>query len=142
MKNLSPSAHKNIFLLACLCLAIVLIIAAVGASRDEEMHRSYYEQYEAANRLFENRQFEEPYAVYGRLAKVYTTSYILELKMAVCAMNMDMWAEAVEHSRRTIELYPLLVKDMDLMDALAHGLNELGEHDAADMIEDFMYKRQ
>jgi len=63
MKSLSPSAHKNIFLLVCMCLAVLLIIAVVSAGRDEAMHRDLYRQYEAANRLFEERQFGEPYAI-------------------------------------------------------------------------------
>jgi len=141
MKNLSPSANKNVFLIVCLCLVVALIIAVVGANGDEAMHRQNYERYEAANKLFEDRQFQESYAAYRQLAATYRDSYILELKMAVCAMNMEMWVAAVEHTRRVIELYPMLSKDMDLMDALAHSLNELGQHEAADKIEDFMYNR-
>ena len=139
MKNISPSAHKNIFLLVCMCLAVLLIIAVVSAGRDEAMHRDLYRQYEAANRLFEERQFGEPYAIYKRLSELYSDSYILELKMAVCAMNMEMWDEAVGHSRRTIELYPMLSKDMDFMEAFIYCLKELGEHEAANSVEEYFY---
>ena len=137
--KLSPQAYKNIFLLACLCLAVLIAVAVITARGDKAMHISYNEQYETANAYFEKRRFEEPYEIYKELSDVYKTSYILELKMAVCAMNMDMWAEAVAHSRRVIELYPLFARDEDFMDALSYCLKELGETGAAERIDDYYY---
>ena len=139
MKNLRSASHKNIFLLSLLCLAVLLIVAIAYANSDEEMHRGLYRQYEAANKHFEDRNFEDSYAVYKRLSETYSDAYILELKMAVCAMNMGMWGEAVEHSRRTIELYPLLSKDKDFMEAFIHSLKELGEGGVAGQVEDYYY---
>ena len=135
--NLSPSAHKWIFLLACLCLGVALIVAAVAVERDNAMHIAYYEEYEVANALFGNRLFEESYDIFLMLADVYPDSYTLELKMAVCAMNMDMWPEAVAHSLRTLELYPLLARDSDLMEAISHSLREIGEDATADWFDDY-----
>ena len=135
--KMSNSAHRNIFLLSCLCLTAILIIAAATADRGEKLHKSLYEQYEAANQLFEERKFQESYEVFNRLSDVYENSYVLELKMAVCAMNMDMWREAVAHSRRVLELYPLLAKDKDFMEALSYSLTELDELDAAARIDGY-----
>jgi len=137
--KLNPSANKNIFLLVCLCLAVLTAVAVITVRDDREAHKSYYEQYEEANSLFEIRRFDEPYEVYKRLSSVYKNSYILELKMAVCAMNLDMWPEAVGHSRRVIELYPLFAKDEDFMDALVYCLKEMGETETASRIIDYQY---
>ena len=137
--KLKPAAHKNIFLIACLFLAAALITAAVLADRDRALHQSYYEQYTAADEMFKDRQFAEPYEIYKRLAAVYDDSYALELKMAVCAMNLGMWAEAAEHSRRSLEMYPQLVKDGDFMDSLSYTLKQLGDDEAAARIEDYYY---
>ena len=137
--KLTPSAHKNIFLISCLIIAAALIAAAALADRDRVMHISYYERYTAADELFKERNFAEPYEVYKWLATIYKDAYVLELKMAVCAMNMGLWEEAVEHSRRSIELYPLLAKDGDFMDSLSYSLRQLGEDEAAERIEDYYY---
>lgn len=138
--KLNASAHKSIFLLACLGFIILLVIASSSAGRDEEMHRSYYKQYEAANAQFTDRNFADSYEVYKRLAGVYGDAYILELKMAVCAMNLELWAEAVGHSGRVLELYPLLAKDTDFMEALSYCLEELGETEASVMVDDYLEK--
>ena len=137
--KLNASAHKNIFLLTCLGLVILVFVAAATSAGDEATHRSYYKQYKDANALFEDRNFAESYEVYKRLAEVYGDAYILELKMTVCAMNLDLWAAAVNHSRRVLELYPLLAKDKDFMEALSYCLRELGEAEASARIEDYLY---
>ena len=137
--KLSPQAHKNIFLISCLILAAGLITAAVLADRDRAAHLSYYEIYTAADEQFKEKNFTEPYETYKWLATIYTDAYVLELKMAVCAMNMGLWDEAVEHSRRTIELYPLLAKDGDFMDSFAYSLRQLGDDEAAERVEDYYY---
>ena len=138
--KLGPAAHRNIFLLACLCLTVMLIVAAVLAGRDEAAHKSYYEQYKAADELFESGQFEAPYEVYKRLSGIYDDSYILELKMMVCAMQMGLWEEAAEHTRRTIKLYPLLASDVDFMHSLSYILRQLGETGAAQEVEDYFHQ--
>jgi tetratricopeptide (TPR) repeat protein len=135
--KLNPSSHRAIFLLACLCLSASLFAAALLADRDEALHKSYYDTYAAANALFEEGRFEEPYEVYKWLATIYDDSYILELKMMVCAMNMGMWAEAVDHSRRTLEMYPLLAGDEEFMDGLSYTLRALGETAAAAELDDY-----
>ena len=137
--KLGPATHKNIFLLFIMLFSIALIIASVLANNDKEMHRAYYERYQAADELFKNGQFEEPYNVYKELSSAYPTAYVLELKMAICAMNTGMWPEAVEHSRRSMELYPLLLKDEDFMDSLSYSLKQLGENEAAARIKDYYY---
>jgi len=137
--KLSPAAHKNIFLAACLCLAVALIAAAALADGDRVMHKSLYEKYQAADEMFKNQQFEEPYEIYRMLAGIYKGAYILELKMAVCAMNLDMWPEAVEHSRRALELYPRLAKDEEFMDSLSYNLEQIGELEKATQIHDYYY---
>jgi len=137
--KLSPSAHKNIFLLTILLFAAALIVAAALAGSDEEKHRTYYDRYQAADELFKTGQFDEPYNVYMELSAVYPDAYVLELKMAVCAMNMGMWPEAIEHSRRSMELYPLLTKDEDFMSSLSYSLQQLGEPEAAERIRDYYY---
>jgi len=135
--RLSTAQHKTIFIFALLCLVIGVTIALSVAGQDAEEHRSYYEWYEDANWLFENTQYAEAYEIYTQLAAVYEDSYALQLKMTVCALQMEMWAEAVEHTRRTIELYPRLARDEDIMDALSYSLRELGEDEAAEMIWDY-----
>jgi tetratricopeptide (TPR) repeat protein len=137
--KLSPSAHKNIFLLVCLCLAVALIAAVSLAGGDEAAHKSYYERYEEANALFEKGEFEEPYGIYKWLASIYPDAYILELKMVVCSMNLGMWPEAAEHSRRTIELYPLLAKDEEFMKGLTYILKAAGRTEASLAVEDYLY---
>ena len=137
--RLSPAACRNIFLLSIAIFAIALLIAASMAKSDERLHRSYYMRYQAADEILKTGQFEESYNVYKELSSIYPDAYVLELKMAVCAMNLGMWSEAIEHSRRTMELYPLLVKDSDFMDSLAYSLQKLGENDAASQIEEYYY---
>lgn len=137
--KLNPSSHGNIFLIACLCFTILLIIAAVTANGDMAAHKLYYERYEAANILFDDGNYSESYGEFKFLASIYDSAYVLELKMAVCAIHMGMWAEAVEHSRRSIELYPLLVKQTDFMDVLSYCLVQLGEDEAAERIEEYYY---
>lgn len=131
--------HKLIFFAVCACLIVAIAVAASAAGRDEAMHRAYYEEYQAANALFADKQFEEPYKTYERLSAIYDDSYILQLKMMVCAMNMGMWEEAVEHGRRTLELYPQFAKDEDFMDGLSHSLKQLGDKDEADRLEEYYY---
>lgn len=137
--KLSPAAHRNIFLLFCICLAAALIAASALADADEARHKAYYEEYEAANKLFEDEQFKEPYETYRRLSEIYPDAYILQLKMVVCAMNMGMWEEAREHARRTIALYPLLAKDEEFINGLAYILKALGETDASLAAERYLY---
>jgi tetratricopeptide (TPR) repeat protein len=137
--KLSPAAHRNVFLIICLCLTAALVAANVLADRDEAAHKSYYGEYEAANALFESGQFEEPYEAYKRLSLIYPEAYILELKMVVCSMNMGMWAEAAEHSRRTLERYPLLAKDEDFMKGLIYILKALDRTDASLALESYLY---
>jgi len=136
---MSAATHKYIFLVACLCFAVILAAAFALADGDRAMHMAYYVQYQDANAQFDEQYFEESYEVYRRLAAVYEDSYVLHLKMAVCAMNLEMWEEAVEHSRRTIELYPMLAKDEPLMEALAYSLEKMGDPEAAAMINDYFY---
>ena len=131
--------HKNIFLITVLLLAAALILSIALANGDEETHRSHYMRYQAADELFQNRQFDEPYKVYTELSAIYSDAYVLELKMAVCAMNMGMWQEAIGHSRRTMELYPLLIKDEEFMDSISYSLQQIGEYEAAARIEDYYY---
>ena len=137
--KLSQASHKYIFLAACFCIVAALLAASAMADRDSARHRANYERYEAANALFTDKRFEESYKVYKELASIYSDSYVLELKMSICAMNLEMWEEAVTHSRRTLELYPLLAKDGDYMDSLAYSLRELGENKTADQIEDYFF---
>ena len=137
--KLDPSAYKIIFLLTCLLLVAGLIAAGALSDRDRAMHLSYYERYTAADEQFKEMDFAEPYEVYKELANVYKNAYVLELKMAVCAMNLGLWDEAVEHSRRSIELYPLLVQDEDFIDSLSYSLRQLGEDEEAERILDYFY---
>ena len=135
--KLDLAANRNIFLLVFLCLTVMMIIAVTLADRDMALHKSYYERYEAANILFkEDMNFDETYDVFKELAEIYKDSYVLELKMAVCAIRMGMWAEAVEHSRLALKMYPLLAGDYDFMDAFSYSLKELGETEAAARIMD------
>jgi tetratricopeptide (TPR) repeat protein len=133
------AAHENIFLISCLILAAALIATASLARRDEALHISNYGLYEEANAKFEENDFGGSYDIYDRLANIYPGSYILELKMAVCAINMDMWAEAVEHSRKSLELRPLLAKDEDFMHGLSYCLKKIGEEEAASRVEEYFY---
>jgi len=137
--NIKPSAHRYIFIIACLCFAVALLAANSLAERDRARHAANYERYEAANKLFEDMIFDEAYVIYKELAPLYSDSYILELKMAVCAMHMEMWAEAVEHSRRTLALRPLFAKDEDFMHGISYSLREIGETEAADRIDEYYY---
>ncbi|MCL2060563.1 MAG: hypothetical protein FWH01_16185 [Oscillospiraceae bacterium] len=137
--TLSAQANKHIFLITVLLLAAALVTAAALADRDTAMHKSHYARYQQADEMFRERQFEQPYEIYKSLSEVYKDTYVLELKMAVCAMNLDMWEEALEHSRRSVEMYPLLVKDEDFIDSVAYTLEKMGEDEAAAGIRDYYY---
>jgi len=137
--KLHPSTHKGIFLAAAACLAVAVFIAASLADADRKTHISYYEVYEEANALFEDGNFAESYETFKNLALVYDDSYILELKMAVCAMNLGMWAEAVEHSRRTLVLRPLLARDEDFIKGITYSLEQIGETETAGRIDSYFY---
>jgi len=120
-------------------MAAVIIAAVSQAGRDEAMHLSYYRQYEEANARLEDRDFESAYETFKNLAPIYKNSYILHLKMAVCAMNLGLWEDAVGHSRRTLELRPALAKDEDFMHGLAYSFGEIGDTEAKDWIFDYYY---
>ena len=137
--KIDPKIHKNIFYIVCLLFVVAIIAAASLAQSDRAMHLSNYERYTTADEQFKDREFATSYEEYKRLSAIYKEAYVLELKMAVCAMNLGLWGEAVEHSRRSLELYPLLAKDQDFMDSLSYSLSQLGDDGAAALIDDYYY---
>ncbi|MDR3120643.1 MAG: hypothetical protein LBU58_04835 [Clostridiales bacterium] len=137
--KLNAATQKNLFLLICLCFIVALLVAVGVSQQDQERHKTFYAEYEEANELFKSRSFEEAYAIYERLLPVYPDAYVLELKMTVCAMNLDRMEEAVGHARRTLELYPLLARDEDFISALTYSLEQLGDAEGSQRIWDYYF---
>ena len=135
--KLSPATHRGIFLIACACLVAGLFIAVSAADRDRAEQLAYYSQYEAADELFGNDEYKDAYEAFDKLAAVYDSAYILELKMSVCALYLGMWPEAVEHSRKSLEMYPRLALDEDFMNSLSYSLRKMGDDAAAAEIDDY-----
>ena len=111
---------KYIFLAISVCLLILTTVSVYLADRDNKNHEGYYTLYNEANSLFEDEQYAEAEKYYRELTQVYPTSYILELKQSVCAVQTDDCAGALFHAKQALMLHPLLAEDPEFMNILIY----------------------
>jgi hypothetical protein len=77
--------------------------------------------------------------VFKQLTDVYPNSYILEVKMSICAINMGLYRESIEHSIRALELNQRLAQEESVMDVLAYAYEMLGDTESSKRISEYYF---
>ena len=128
------SRARAAYFAAFIALALAVAVAATMHSNEVSKHRALYDDYTYANALLEGHDFQGASQIYMRLAKEYPTSYILEMKLCVCALNLEDYETALFHGERAVGMDPLLLLDVNIRDALAMCYESQGDSESANML--------
>jgi tetratricopeptide (TPR) repeat protein len=127
-------SHKLIFCIFIAVMVIGAIAASAMANAERQRHAANYANYKRANALLEeDEKLDEALKIYDDLAAVYPSSYILEYKAAVCEYYLSNPEAAKMRMLNALELYPMLVEDIDFLTILEDCYLQLDDSANADV---------
>ena len=136
-KEKRTTQGKYIFIAIAVCLLVLTAVSVFMAVRDNKMHEEYLELYQEANRVFEEQEYLHAEQYYRELLQIYPDSYILELKLSICALQLENRTGALRHAKRALELHPLLATDPEFMNILVYCYEYFGDDVNLKLIEDY-----
>ena len=128
---------KYIFLLISVCLLVLTICSAVLAGQERKKHGEYYALYKETDRLFEAMDYSGAWKGYEELIVLYPESHILELKLALCALNLEDIPEALDRAKRALALNPVLAADDEFIGLLTHCYIDMEDTENLKIIQDY-----
>ena len=128
---------KYIFIAIAVCLLVLTAVSVFMAVRDNKRHEEYLELYQEANRVFEEQEYLYAEQYYRELLQIYPDSYILELKLSICALQLENRTGALRHAKRALELHPLLATDPEFMNILVYCYEYFGDDVNLKLIENY-----
>ena len=128
---------KFIFLLITVCLLISTVCSFVLADRQNKVHGEYYALYQETEELFNKEDYRNAQKGYELLVAVYPESYILELKLAICALHQEDIEVALSRATRALKLNPLLAADGEFISVLSYCYDYLEDTENLKIIQNY-----